>query len=122
MAVIKQDSHGLFFKAGGFVCRPVIETRYKVGDKVIAHVFSQSIRIGVGKDENSKPGEYLENWMGTRMSTEFPCPEADLIAHTRVEMLSNHGRLFDYRRPSQEDVDIDSAFCKRMRGNNTDFQ
>lgn len=116
MPVIKQDKYGIFLNAGGYVCRPVIESRYKPGDKVPAHHFSQSTRIGVGKEDSSKPREYVENWMATRMTNQQVDDEEGLINHRRCEMLSTWGRLYDYLKPTLEEKNRDLDYLEKLYG------
>lgn len=116
MAVVKQDQYGIYLNTGGYVCRPVITSQYKPGDKVPAHHFSQSSRIGVGKDENSKPREYVENWMITRMTQQQVDDEAGMINNCRCEMLSTWGQLFDYKKPTPEEKNQQLDYLEKLYG------
>jgi hypothetical protein len=68
MSKIQKDSFGLFVKAGGYVCRPVEQTQFQIGDTVKTAHKGGSIIAGVGKDSNCKHGEYLEYWTTTGVS------------------------------------------------------
>ena len=68
MSIIKKDSFGLFVKAGGYVCRPVKQSQFKINDIVKTNHVGGSTIAGVGKDSNCKKGEYLEYWTTTGIS------------------------------------------------------
>lgn len=71
-AVIKRDKEGLYVFVEGWIARPdklvslmtdkPLTTSFKDGDSVLAHHFGGSQRVGVGKDDSCKRGEYLEYW------------------------------------------------------------
>ena len=70
MAVIREDSIGLYVSGGGYKTRPVKPTRFKKGDKVKTHHYGGTTRVGVGKDETCERGGYLELWLTTGMMCE----------------------------------------------------
>ena len=65
MPIIKEDEHGLYVNGGGWRSREVVPntSQFKVGDEVKTYHFAGTIRVGVGKDDNCKRGEYLEYWL-----------------------------------------------------------
>lgn len=66
MSTIKKDHCGLFVNAGGYICRPFFGTCFKEGDKVRAHHFGGSTRVGVGlSDACFRRKDTYELWSTT---------------------------------------------------------
>lgn len=66
MPKVRQDAEGIYMEVGGYIARPVLESRYNIGN-IVDHARHKAggIRCGIGKDENCKAGEYLETWVIT---------------------------------------------------------
>jgi len=60
MATIRKDDRGLYAKVGGYIVRPMLDTAFKEGDKVVGHHFRGSTFVGMGKKEGK--GQYQEYW------------------------------------------------------------
>ncbi len=67
MAVIREDSQGLFAFVEGHVARPKHPTIFKPGDKVTSKHFRGSPLIGMGKLPTR--GKYQEYWHTTELTT-----------------------------------------------------
>ena len=89
MPIVREDKHGLHVSGEGWRCREVVPgtTRFKVGDVVKTHHFGGSVRVGVGKDETCKRGEYLEYWMtaGGCASSPLADDEGEVIQWYREQ-------------------------------------
>ena len=62
MVVIQQDEVGIWVEAGGYIARPILPTKLKVGDRINqTYHFGGSVIAGVGKIQGR--GKYFEYWM-----------------------------------------------------------
>ncbi len=71
MVIIRKDEHGLYARIGGYIVRPESRTKFVVDDRVKGFHFGGSTLFGVGKDEASKRGEYLEYWRSNSIGWKF---------------------------------------------------
>jgi hypothetical protein len=91
---IGSGEFGLFVFAGGWKCRPIRQTCFKVGDEVKTHHFGGSTRAGVGKDSTcSKRGQYLEIWCtsGSGNSTDSGEDSIGRILWYKVDFVNQYG-------------------------------
>ena len=65
MALIRKDAYGIFSTAGGWVIRPMKDSKFVVGDDPQTYHFGGSSTAGVGKTKTCKRGKYLEYWTTT---------------------------------------------------------
>ena len=82
MSVIREDSHGLYVKVGGYLFRPQCNYRYlvvglghakgdfKKGDKVKAHHISQTMFGKVGDERWFSHGQYFDGFTQTHKNSE----------------------------------------------------